>query len=238
MRLDKYLTDAGVGTRSEVKKYIKQKRITVNGNVAKDPGMQIAPREDAVLFDGNEIAYEEFVYFMMNKPAGVITATEDSRDKTVLDLIEPPIPKGLAPVGRLDRDTVGLLLLTNDGPLAHKLLAPKSHVAKTYFARVTGDRHVDETDIKAFKDGLELSDFTCKPAELEVVTTPTDNISETRIKIYEGKFHQVKRMFAARGFTVTFLKRESMGGLRLDPSIAEGEYRRLTAEEIRCIKKG
>ncbi len=230
--MDKYLSHCGVGTRKKVKKHITQKRVTINGNTSIDPGTQVDPDRDVVCMDGREIHYEQYVYLMMNKPSGVITATEDVKDRTVLDLIDLPVPKDLAPVGRLDKDTVGLLLLTNDGALAHRLLAPRSHVDKTYFAIVSGeDRHVDETDVKAFKKGLELSDFTCMPAELLIVEKKPDHITETRVTIREGKFHQIKRMFAARGFTVTYLKRESMGPITLDPALSEGTYRMLTEDE-------
>ncbi len=242
MRLDKYLADSGVGTRRDVKKMILQKRVCVNGKVAVDPGAGLSPEKDEVLVDDTKVCYERFVYLMMNKPAGVITATEDSREQTVLDLLKPPIPKDLAPVGRLDKDTVGLLLLTNDGALAHRLLSPRFHVEKIYYAKVTGeDRWVDESDVSAFEDGIKLMDHLCMPAGLFIIKNEKDPvagqyISETRVIIHEGKYHQVKRMFAARGFKVFYLKREAMGSLKLDPGLKEGEYRRLTGDELGGIR--
>ena len=242
MRLDKYLADSGVGTRRDVKKMILQKRVSINGEMTVDPGAALSPEKDEVLVDDTKVCYERFVYLMMNKPAGVITATEDSREQTVLDLLKPPIPKDLAPVGRLDKDTVGLLLLTNDGALAHRLLSPKYHVAKTYYAKVTGEgRWVDETDVAAFEEGIKLTDHLCMPAGLLIIKNEKDPatgqcISETRVIIHEGKFHQVKRMFAARGFKVFYLKREAMGSLKLDPGLKEGEYRRLTGDELGGIR--
>ena len=226
MRLDKYLADCGVGSRKEVKKIISDGRVTVGEAVVTDVGMQVS-EDVGVSVDGALVTYKKYSYVMMNKPAGVLTATQDYRDKTVLDLIKPPIPRELSPVGRLDKDTVGLLLLTNDGKLAHRLLSPKSHIPKTYYVQVTGDRVPDDSDVDAFKNGLELSDHTCLPAELSIVSD-----TELRITIYEGKFHQVKRMCAARGFKVTYLRRESMGSLKLDPALAEGDYRDLTASEL------
>lgn len=223
MRLDKYLADAGVGTRKEVKEWIKRGLVTVNGVAVKDPGTHVAA-EDEVLYDGDPVANEEFVYLMLHKPPGVVSATEDAREKTVLDLIEAPHPKGLFPVGRLDKDTVGLLLLTNDGALAHRLLSPKKHVEKTYFARVSGE--VTAADVEAFSAGIELSDFICLPAELVIVERDT-----ALVTLREGKFHQIKRMFHACGKEVLYLKRLSMGPLTLDPALPEGSYRPLTADE-------
>ncbi len=228
MRLDKFLADCGIGSRKDVKDIIKKKRITINGTVITDPGFSVSEDSDQIAIDGDDISYNRYSYIMLNKPAGVITATTDRKDKTVLDLIAPPVPRDLAPVGRLDKDTVGLLLLTNDGALSHRLLSPKSHVPKTYYARVKErDRLPDETDIKAFKEGIKLSDHDCLPADLEIISE-----NEIRLTIYEGKFHQVKRMCASRGFEVIFLKRETMGDLVLDPTLAEGSYRNLTEKEL------
>ena len=232
MRLDKYLSGMGAGTRTEIKKAVKAGLVTVDGAVAKDPGMQVGG-DSAVTFRGEPVVYEEFVYYMMNKPAGVISASEDSREETVVDLIDEQKRRDLFPAGRLDRDTEGLLLITNDGGLAHRLLSPKHHVDKKYYAEVSGT--VTEDDVQAFADGLVLPDgLECLPAELKVLTAGAT--SEVGIIIREGKFHQIKRMFAARGMEVLYLKRLTMGPLELDESLAPGEYRRLTDEELQALK--
>ncbi len=239
MRLDKYLSDCGLGSRRDIKNIIKKASVKVDDVIAKDPGMQVDPDHARVEVNGETVAYQRFSYIMMNKPPGVVTAVSDSRDKTVMDLMEGPIPKDLSPVGRLDKDTVGLLLLTNDGPLAHRLLSPKTHVPKTYFATVTSnERYMDETDVAAFKEGIELSDFTCLPATLQIVDRRDGFSTDVRITICEGKFHQIKRMCGARGFNVIYLKRESMGGLTLDETLPEGKYRPLTGEELSMIQEG
>ena len=229
MRLDKYLAEMGVGTRSEIKKVIRAGRVTLDGGKVKDPSIHV--ENDAVVcLDGQRIDYEQFAYFLMNKPAGVISATEDSRQQTVLDLLDGQQRKGLFPVGRLDRDTEGLLLITNDGELAHRLLSPKRHVDKVYFARLDGP--VGETEKKLFAEGLKVDEeLTAMPAALEILEPPT----EVRVTIREGKFHQIKRMFAAVGREVIYLKRLSMGSLSLDESLPPGGYRRLTSEELSAI---
>ena len=232
MRLDKYLSGMGAGTRTEIKKAVKAGLVTVDGAVAKDPGMQVGG-DSAVTFRGEPVVYEEFVYYMMNKPAGIISASEDSREETVVDLIDEQKRRDLFPAGRLDRDTEGLLLITNDGGLAHRLLSPKHHVDKKYYAEVSGT--VTEDDVQAFADGLVLPDgLECLPAKLEVLTAGAT--SEVGIIIREGKFHQIKRMFAARGMEVLYLKRLTMGPLELDDSLEPGEYRRLTDEELQALK--
>ena len=229
MRLDKYLSQMGAGTRSELKKAVRAGRVTVNGKTVKDASMH-AGTDDEVCFDGRRIIYEEYVYYMLHKPAGVVSATEDSRDRTVLDLIDEGKRKGLFPVGRLDRDTEGLLLITNDGELAHRLLSPKRHVDKVYFARLDGP--VGENERILFKEGLKVDEtLTALPADLEIL----EPASEVRITIREGKFHQVKRMFEAVGREVLYLKRLSMGSLYLDESLPAGAYRRLTQEEESAI---
>lgn len=229
MRLDKYLANMGVGTRSEVKNYIRWHKVLVNGRPPKGPEQKIDVTNDVVVFAGREIAYQGNIYIMLHKPAGVITATEDEKEKTVLDLIDLPMMKQLFPVGRLDKDTEGLLILTNDGQLSHNLLSPKKHVSKVYYAKVEG--RVTTEDVEKFQKGLILSeDFTALPAQLTVLKE--DEISQVEIKIYEGKFHQVKRMFEAVGKKVLYLKRLSMGGLSLDEKLAAGEYRELTEEEL------
>ena len=234
MRLDKCLADCGLGTRSEVKSLLKAKRITVNGKVVNNGKVQVNPETDEILFDGEKIQYEEFVYIMMNKPKGVVSATEDNLHKTVLDLIDPLyFKKGVFPVGRLDIDTHGLLLLTNDGELAHRLLSPKKHVTKIYQARVEGV--MTPEDAVAFEKGIVLSDGTeCMPARLDILSTTQDE-SIVQIHLKEGKFHQVKRMVKACGKTVVDLQRLTMGPLKLDESLALGESRPLTEEELESL---
>ena len=232
MRLDKYLADMGIGTRTEVKKMVRQGRIIVDGTVVKSPDVKIDLDKNQVTCDGKPVSYEEFEYYMLNKPAGVVSATTDARDKTVLDLIDTKKRKDLFPVGRLDKDTEGLLLITNDGELAHRLLAPKKHVDKVYYAKVEGV--VTEEDIKAFAEGVSIGGGEmAKPAELVILVS--DEISEIELTIQEGKFHQVKRMFEAVGKKVVYLKRLSMGSLVLDESLALGEYRKLTKEELESV---
>lgn len=234
IRLDKYLADMGCGTRSEVKLYMKKGRVTVNGEVVKSPELKLNVESDLVCFDGAVVGYAEYEYFMLNKPAGVISATEDSFSETVIDLIETAKRKDLFPVGRLDKDTEGLLLITNDGALAHELLSPRKHVDKTYFAKVEGV--VTEEDVVLFKEGLVVDEgFTAKPARL--VIQSSGPISEIELTITEGKFHQVKRMFEAVGKEVIYLKRLSMGPLVLDESLQPGEYRTLTEHEIKELYK-
>ena len=234
MRLDKCLEDCGLRTRSEVKSLLKAKRITVNGKVVNNGKVQVNPETDEILFDGEKIQYEEFVYIMMNKPKGVVSATEDNLHKTVLDLIDPLyFKKGVFPVGRLDIDTHGLLLLTNDGELAHRLLSPKKHVTKIYQARVEGV--MTEEDAVAFEKGIVLSDGTeCMPARLDILSTTQDE-SIVQIHLKEGKFHQVKRMVKACGKTVVDLQRLTMGPLKFDESLALGESRPLTEEELESL---
>ncbi|MBO6207289.1 MAG: 16S rRNA pseudouridine(516) synthase [Lachnospiraceae bacterium] len=229
MRLDKYLADMHVGTRSEVKEQIRKGRVQVNGSVVKDPGLGVSA-EDCVEADGVQIGYQEHFYYMLNKPAGILTATEDRKQPTVLDLFPENLRKNLAPVGRLDKDTVGLLLITDDGALAHRLLAPKSHVDKVYLAGT--DLPVTDEDVKRFAGGMTLADGTqLMPAGLEILSP-----DRSRVTIHEGKFHQIKRMFEACGKKVVYLKRLSMGTLTLDPTLPEGEWRELTKEEVRMLR--
>jgi len=235
IRLDKYLADMGVGTRQEVKKYMKQGRVTVDGEIVKKPEVKVNTDQSIVCFDGREVAYAEYEYYMLNKPAGVISATEDNRCETVIDLIESKKRKDLFPVGRLDKDTEGLLLITNDGALAHRLLSPKKHVDKCYYAKIQGK--VTEEDVKAFSKGVNIGtpeeEEWTMPGDLEILKS--DEISEIRLTIQEGKFHQVKRMFQAVGKEVIYLKRERMGTLILDESLGLGEYRELTDEELKNL---
>ena len=232
MRLDKYLVACSIGSRTEVKNFLKSGRVTVNGKKEKSAKLQINEETDEICFDGQKLEYEEFVYYMMNKPQGVISATEDPKHKTVLDLLDDLArSKEVFPVGRLDIDTHGLLLLTNDGQLAHALLSPKRHVDKTYLARVDGI--MTDEDIETFAQGIPLKDFTCQPAKLELVSLDREkNQSLVRVTIAEGKFHQVKRMVAYCGKEVVDLQRLTMGTLTLDENLKRGEWRRLTKEEL------
>lgn len=235
MRLDKYLSDMLSETRKEVKNYIKKGRVRVNGESKVSSEIKIEIGKDEVFLDGSLISYREFYYYMLNKPPGVITSTEKGRAKTVMDVlleggIACPFFDSLSPVGRLDKDTVGLLLFTNDGELIHRLLSPKSHVPKTYFVRVDGE--ISDEAIKFFKEGLDLGDFVTKPAKLVLL----EKNNEALITITEGKFHQVKRMFEKIGHNVIYLKRLEMGRLKLDESLAEGEFRELTGGEITSLK--
>ena len=232
MRLDKFLVACAVGSRTEVKNFLKSGRVTVNGKKEKSAKLQINEDTDEICFDGQKLEYEEFVHYMMNKPQGVISATEDPKHKTVLDLLDDLArSKEVFPVGRLDIDTHGLLLLTNDGKLAHALLSPKRHVDKTYLAQVKGI--MTDEDIETFAQGIPLKDFTCQPAKLELVSMDAEkNQSLVRVTIAEGKFHQVKRMVAYCGKEVVDLQRLTMGTLTLDEDLKRGEWRRLTKDEL------
>ena len=229
IRLDKYLADMGVGTRAEVKKYIRQGKVKVDGLVVKSPEEKVDVENQEVSYLDQPVGYQSFEYYMLNKPAGVISATTDTKDKTVIDLITDKKRKDLFPVGRLDKDTEGLLLITNDGELAHRLLSPKKHVDKVYYAKVKGV--VTEADVKAFSEGVSLGQGEmAKSAVLEIIAS--DEISEIKLTIQEGKFHQVKRMFLSVGKEVIYLKRLSMGTLVLDENLPLGGYRPLKAEEL------
>ncbi|MDO3410885.1 pseudouridine synthase [Saccharibacillus sp. CPCC 101409] len=239
LRLDKILSHMGVATRSESKKMVKQGRIKVDGKPVKDSGLQVIPEAVTIEVDGAEVRYREFVYLLLNKPQDVVSATEDRRDRTVIDLLDAEyLAFEPFPVGRLDKDTEGLLLLTNDGKLAHELLSPRKHVPKTYEAVVSGA--VDDSDAEAFKRGVELDDgYRTMPAKLEIVRRyDREGLphSDIRLTITEGKFHQVKRMFEAVGKKVMFLKRISMGPLRLDPELDTGSFRELTEAELRSLR--
>lgn len=243
VRLDKFLADAGVGTRSEVKKFIQKGLILVNGEAAKRPELKVTASKDTVTLNGEEVgAAPEFVYYLLNKPAGYVSATEDFREKTVLELVPRPGRKELFPVGRLDKDTEGLLLITDDGALAHELLSPKKHVDKTYFARVDG--HVTEDDIEKIAQGVDIGEKALTfPGKLEILSAQKKEAdseeweSEILLTIHEGKFHQVKRMMEAVGKKVTYLKRISMGPLVLPEDLKKGECRPLTQEEVNALKK-
>lgn len=231
MRLDKYLADMKVGTRSEVKKLIRKGLIQVNETVIKSPEYKVQ-LSDEVVYQGQIISYKKHVYYMLHKPKGVVSATEDNFDTTVLELLEGVNTECVFPVGRLDKDTEGLLLLTNNGDLAHQLLSPKKHVAKKYLAHVQGV--VTQDDVKLFHQGLEIGEKNpTLPAVLEVLES--DEISQVHITICEGKFHQIKRMFHAVGKEVIYLKRLQMGTLMLDENLKPGTFRSLTKEEVEAL---
>ncbi len=232
LRLDKYLADLGVGTRSQVKQMIRKGLVDINGNTAKKPEQKVDVREDRITVEGKELQYTKNRYILLHKPSGYVSATEDVREKTVLSLLPSELQKGLFPVGRLDKDTEGLLLLTNDGDLAHRLLSPKKHVDKTYYARVQG--RVTEDDRKAFAEGVDIGDEKkTLPADLEILASGEE--SEILLTIREGRFHQVKRMFESRGEKVLYLKRMSMGSLHLPEQLSKGQFRELTEEELTAL---
>ena len=238
MRIDKYLADCGIGTRSEVKKYIKAKQITVNGAVVGKPEQKIDENIDEVCLKGQPIAYEKYVYYLLHKPAGCVTAKQDNVHKTVMEYFPDEIcAKDIAPVGRLDLDTEGLLLFTNDGPLTHHLLSPTHHIPKTYYAIL--DKEVPESAIVLFKEGIDIGDEKLTlPAELVILPEDVDSdgnkVYSAELTIHEGRFHQVKRMFEAVGCTVTYLKRLSMGSLTLG-DLQLGEIRKLDEGEVKNL---
>ena len=225
-RLDKFIANQGGLSRKDAVRAIKDKRVTVNGSVARTADMKIDTSADSVALDGRPLIYREFVYYMMNKPAGVVSATEDRDERTVIDILPPELRRaGLFPAGRLDKDTTGLLILTDDGDYAHRMLSPKKHVDKTYIA--TLDREPDAGIGESFSAGMTLSDGTvCASGSAEPLGG-----ARARVTIHEGRYHQVKRMFAALGYRVTALTRVSIGGLMLDEALAEGEARELSPEE-------
>lgn len=235
MRLDKFLGHIGYGSRSDVQKIIKRKQVQVDGTVINKPEFSILPSKQTVTVNGEEAVYKEFYHFILNKPQGVITATRDDMHETVIDLLEEVDQnKEVAPVGRLDKDTEGLLILTSDGKLNHSLLSPKKHVDKIYYAQIAGK--MTEEDIKAFEEGLTIGGTTkLMPAKLEILST-TEDSSEVHITIKEGKFHQVKRMVAQVGKEVVYLQRIQMGGLKLPEDLELGEYRELTERELKLLK--
>lgn len=270
MRLDKFLSDMRFGTRSEMRKAVREGRVTVDGVRVKDPGSTVMPKSLVVL-DGEPVTYRGFEYILMNKPAGVLSATEDPHQTTVLGLLGPGTRRDLAPAGRLDKDAEGLLLLTNDGALIHSLLSPSKHVPKVYYVRLS--RPVTDGDVRTFAEGMSVPEdetagnargraaFTAKPAELvplngpgerpdradsgkeirelspnESLKAPDGGFYEASVEITEGHYHQVKRMFAAAGNQVLYLKRIAMGPLRLDEDLPPGKYRHLTEEEINGLR--
>lgn len=233
MRLDKYLADITPYSRKEIKLILKQKRVSVNDVIQKDPKLQVTTGDD-IRLDGAVQHHQAFFYYEMHKPAGVISATEDRQDTTVIDLLrDTDYRVDLFPVGRLDKDTTGLVILTNDGQLAHRLLSPKKHVAKLYEATIEGV--INAQDIQRFAQGIQLRDFKTRPAKLEIIKT-TETGSVVQVEIVEGKFHQVKRMFGALEKPVVTLKRLQMGQLRLDETLEPGAYRPLTDDELTALQ--
>ena len=233
-RLDKVLSNLGIGSRKEVKAIIKKGLVKIDDEIIKDSNKQIDPENCRLFVNDEEIRYRKYIYLMMNKPDGVISATFDDKDSTVIDLLDDS-DKAFDPfpVGRLDKDTVGLLLLTNDGEFNHRLISPKHHVPKVYYAEV--NMPLSEKDIQAFKEGIVLDDgYKSLPGELQIVESGSKSIC--KVTIYEGKYHQVKRMFNSLGGDVTYLKRLSMGKLGLDESLAEGEYRELRDDELKTLR--
>ena len=232
-RLDKILSGTGRWSRREVKDLVKAGRVTADGAVVARPEDKFDREAVELRVDGEAVDGERYCYLMLHKPGGVLSATEDPKQPTVLDLLPPHLRRvGLFPVGRLDKDTEGLLLLTNDGPLGHRLLAPKKHVDKVYFVRVEG--RLDQEDRRAFRTGMVLGDgLRCLPAELEVLEPPDTGL----VTLREGKYHQVKRMLASRGKPVAYLKRLSMGPLRLDPELAPGAWRPLTQGDLLVLER-
>jgi len=233
-RLDKVLANSGYGSRKEVKALVKTGNVTIDGIKVKDSSIQINPEKNEIFINGEKVLFRNFIYLIMNKPAGVVSATFDNYDKTVVDLLQPeheaikPFP-----IGRLDKDTVGLLLLTNDGELNHKLISPKYHVNKVYYAEI--DKAINEEDVKAFEEGIILDDdYKCMPAWLKILKVDKDG-SRVEVTIQEGKFHQVKRMFLSRGKSVVYLRRIKFGAINIDESLKEGEYRELTEGELKSI---
>lgn len=235
LRIDKILSNVGYGSRAEIKVYCKKGLVKVNDKVISNPGTQVDTDTDKIEFNNEVVRYREFVYIMMNKPDGYLSATFDKRDPIVLDLIESSyLAFEPFPVGRLDKDTEGLLVLTNDGKLAHRVLSPKKHVPKTYYAKIDGV--VTEKDVKAFEEGVTLDDgYETMPSQLKILESA--ETSEIELTIHEGKFHQVKRMFESVGKKVVYLKRLSMGKLKLDETLSLGEYRELTEEEVKLIEE-
>lgn len=235
LRIDKILSNVGYGSRAEIKVYCKKGLVKVNDKVISNPGTQVDTDTDKIEFNNEVVKYREFVYIMMNKPDGYLSATFDKRDPIVLDLIESSyLAFEPFPVGRLDKDTEGLLVLTNDGKLAHRVLSPKKHVPKTYYAKIDGV--VTEKDVKAFEEGVTLDDgYETMPSQLKILESA--ETSEIELTIHEGKFHQVKRMFESVDKKVVYLKRLSMGKLKLDETLSLGEYRELTEEEVKLIEE-
>lgn len=230
MRLDRFLADMGIASRKELKQMIRSGRVLVDGKAATQPEMKLDPEESSVTLDGKALTYTRFHYYMMDKPTGILSVTEDKKQDTVLSLVTPEMRRmGLFPVGRLDKDTSGLLLLTDDGDFAHRVISPKSGVRKMYYAKVDGK--LDEKDVSSFADGIILKDGTeCLPAKLEIIGE-----NECYVTVMEGKYHQVRRMLASRGAPVLELRRLSIGALKLDANLGAGGFRELDQTEIQLV---
>jgi len=236
MRLDKYLSDMGIASRSDLKKDIRKGLVFVNGEMIRDASFTVNS-DSRILYKGEEITYEEYSYYMMNKPVGVLSSTEDRKQKTVLDLFSECHRKDLFPVGRLDKDAEGLLLIMNDGKLAHTLLSPKNHIEKKYYVEIPAS--LKDEDLEPLRHGIQYdTDLVAEPAQVQLLSANPDK-SAVEIIITEGKFHQIKKMFLAlsENYVVTKLKRISMGALRLDESLSPGEYRKLSPGEIETLKE-
>ena len=239
MRLDKLLATLGEGTRTQVRDIIRAGRVTVDGAVVRDAGLQVDAEASVVAVGGRALAYKQVRHVMMNKPQGTLTAARDKRQPTVMDLL-PPMYAAMdcMPAGRLDKDTEGLLVITSDGQLAHRIISPRHDVGKVYLARVNGP--LGERDVAAFAQGLHISDsdgeFEARPARLEILASSQQE-SEARVRVTEGKYHQVKRMFASRGVQVVYLKRLQIGALKLDPSLAPGQWREMTDDEVAQLEQ-
>lgn len=238
IRLDKFLSDSGLGTRSQVKLLLKKGLVTVNGEAAKKAEQKVNPEKDLISCKGSPLSCRKFCYYLLNKPAGYVSATEDNTAPTVLSLLKNAPGRNLFPVGRLDKDTEGLLLITNDGPLAHRLLSPRHHVDKTYLVKAAGN--VTPAGLARLEKGIDIGEKApTLPAEARLLSCETENgqtVSLVELTIREGKFHQVKRMFQAIGHPVLYLKRISMGNLSLDKALAPGQFRALSEEEIESLK--
>jgi len=233
-RLDKILANMGFGSRKDVKRLIKEGRVKVNDNVALNGELKVNPYEDNILLDNEKVIYRKYIYLMMNKPKGVVSSTDDPSSKTVIDMLDDKyLVYKPFPVGRLDKDTEGLLLISNDGKLAHELLSPKKRIDKKYYVEVDG--YVEEKHIQLFEKGITLDDgYKTLPSKLEIIETSL--VSQVFLTIQEGKFHQVKRMFQSIGMKVLYLKRITMGNLILDENLGLGQYRELTDGEISLLK--
>lgn len=238
IRLDKFLVDAGIGTRSEVKKYIKKKQVKVNGSSNVSPEQKIDEEKDSVCYLGEEISYEKYAYYLFHKPAGCVTAKTDKTERTVMDYFPEQMRRKFSPVGRLDKDTEGLLIITNDGAFHHRLVSPAYHVPKTYEAVL--DKPVPAEAVPLFQEGVDIGDEKkTLPAELTIFPPEDKDGKEqyrAKLVIMEGRYHQVKRMFLAVGCTVTYLKRVSIGSLSLQ-NLPKGEYRRLTEQEVEDLRE-
>lgn len=235
-RLDKVLANSGYGSRKDVKKLVKAGFVEIDGEKIKSSDIQVDIQKNKIIIKGEALVYKKYVYYIMNKPVDVVSATFDNYDKTVIDLLKPVDASfNPFPVGRLDKDTVGLLMLTNDGEMNHRLISPKWHVDKVYYAEI--DKAADEEDIKAFKEGITLDDgYVCMPAVLNIINSDATG-SKVKVTVQEGKFHQVKRMFIARGKEVVYLRRIRFGPICLDENLNEGEYRELTEDEISILNQ-